>query len=70
MPQQLSNLAQRSALAQHLGGQSMAKLVCPFGRGVDAGTFERMPNQGANATRPAKGADRGFSAQEYAAAGC
>jgi hypothetical protein len=40
MPQQLANLAQRSALAQHLGGQSMAKLVCPGGRGLDASTFE------------------------------
>jgi hypothetical protein len=66
MPQQLSNLAQRSALAEHLSSQSMTKLVRPFGSGVYACTFERMSNDGSNPTRPEKGADRRFGTQEYA----
>jgi len=66
MPQQLSNLAQRSALAEHLSGQSMTKLVRPFGCGVNAGTFEGMSNDGSNRARPEKGTDRCFGTQEYA----
>jgi hypothetical protein len=65
MPQQLSNLAQRSALAEHLSSQSMTKLVRPFGSSVNAGTFERMSNDGSNPTRPEKGSDRRFGTQEY-----
>jgi hypothetical protein len=66
MPQQLSNLAQRSAFAEHLSGQSMTKLVRPFGCGVNAGTFKGMPNDGSNPARPEKGSDRRFGSQEYA----
>ena len=67
MTQQLADLAERGAVAQHLGGQSMAKLMCSCGRGVNAGALKRMPNDRSNATWAAKAADRGFGAQKYAA---
>ena len=69
MTQQITNLAERGAVSQHLGGQPMAKLVGSGGGGLDAGAFERMPNDGPYAARPNKSANRGFGAQKYAATG-
>ena len=40
MTQQIANLTERGAVAQHLAGQAMAKLVCASGRGVNASAFE------------------------------
>ena len=49
MAQQLADLAERSTMAQHLGGQSMTELVCACGRRIDAGALEPMANERANA---------------------
>ena len=62
MTQQLADLTERGALPQHLGGQSMAKLMCSLSGRVYAGALERMPNDRSNATGTAKAADRGFGA--------
>ena len=69
MPQYVADLAERSALAQHLGGQSMAKLVCSVSRRMDPGTLERMTNDRSNATGTLKATDRGLGAQKYASTG-
>ena len=58
MTQHLADLAERGAVAQHLGGQSMAKLMGARGGRIDAGALERMPNDRSNATGTAKAADR------------
>jgi len=43
MPQHFADFSQRGAVAKHPSGQSVAKLMCALGRGLDArapeGTF-------------------------------
>ena len=70
MAQQLANFAQRGTLAQHLGGQAVTKLMGSFGGGINAGALERMPNDGSNATRSPKAADRGFARAKTRAGWC
>jgi hypothetical protein len=60
MTQQLADLTERGALTQHLGGQSMAKLMCSVSRRIYSGALEGMPNNRSNATGTLKAADRGF----------
>jgi hypothetical protein len=51
VPQHRSNLGERGALAEHLSGQSMSKLVgAVSGRGVNPRTPEAMANNRPNAT--------------------
>ena len=69
MAEDAANLAERSALAQHLGGQSMAKLVCSVSRRMDPGTLEGMTNDRSNAAGTLKAIDRGLGAQKYASTG-
>ena len=47
--QHVANLAERGALAHHLGGQAVTKLVTAARRRVDSGTFERMANHRSDA---------------------
>ena len=54
MPQQLADLAQRGAVTQHLGGQSMTELMGSCGRRIDTRTQERVPNDRSNGTRTEK----------------
>ncbi len=42
MTQNITDFSQRGALAQHLGGQSMPKLMCSVRRRLDASALERM----------------------------
>jgi hypothetical protein len=56
-------------MAQHVGSQSVAKLMCSRSWGVDASALERVPNNGTDATCSAKAGDRRLRAQEYPAAG-
>ena len=69
MTQYLTDLAQRSALAQQLARQPMAKLMRTVSRRLNAGTLERMTNDGANPTGPPKTAKRCFGTQKYPPAG-
>lgn len=54
MPQQLTDLAQRGAVTQHLGGQSMTELMGSCGGRINTRTQERVPNDRSNSTRPRK----------------
>ena len=54
MTQQLADLTERGAVAQHLRGQSMTELMGACGRGIDAGALECMPNDGSHAAGPTK----------------
>jgi len=51
VPQHRSYLGERGALAEHLSGQSMSKLMgAVSGRGVNPRTLEAMVNNRPNAT--------------------
>ena len=52
MTQHFTNLGQRCAVAQHLGGKPVAKLMRTLGGRNDAGAFECMPNERSNGTLP------------------
>ena len=54
MSQQLADLAQRGAVTQHLGGQSMPELMGSCGGRIDTRTQERVPNDCSNGTRTEK----------------
>jgi hypothetical protein len=69
MPQHFADLVERGTLAQHLGGQAMAELMCPRGGSIYAGPFERAPNDTAKTARSPKAVDRSLGTQEHAAAG-
>ena len=69
MTQHVANLAERGAVAQHLGGQPMAKLVCSVSRRIDAGTLERMTHDGADTTGTSKAANGGLGPQKYTPTG-
>ena len=44
MTEQITDLAERSASAQHLRGQPMAKLMRSQGGGIDAAALQAMPH--------------------------
>ena len=48
MTQQLTDLGQGSAVAQHRGGQPVAKRMCSFRGCIDAGAFDRMLDDRSN----------------------
>jgi len=68
VPQQLADLSQRCAVAQHVGSKAVAKLVCTVGWGVDAVPQDRASNHASDCTGTE--APIGCAgAQEQAAAG-
>ena len=69
MSQYLADFGQRSAVAQHLGRQPVAKLMGTRCRGLDAGAPERMPNDRSYGTLAEKSADGSSAAQKHATAG-
>ena len=69
MTQQLADLAQRGAMTQHLGGQSMAKLMGSCGGRIDAGTQECVTNDRSDGTRTEKATDGSSGAQKHAPTG-
>jgi len=60
MTQHLADLTERGALPQHLGGQSMAKLMGAMSGRLYVGALEGMPNNRSNAASTAKAAEWGF----------
>jgi hypothetical protein len=64
MAQYLADLTERGSLTQHLGRQSMAKLMCSVGGRVYFGTLEGMPDNGSHTAGALKAAERGFGTQE------
>jgi hypothetical protein len=48
MPQEFADFSQRRALAQHLGGQGVPKLMRTFSRTLDSGTCQRMSDNRAH----------------------
>jgi hypothetical protein len=62
--QQLADLAERGPRAQHLGGQTMTKLMCSISGGFNTGAREATPNNQSNGTA-AKAPDGSFGAQKY-----
>ena len=69
MPQYLADFGQRSAAAQHLGGQRVTKLMGARGWGLDAGALECMTNDRPNGTLAHKAADGSFAAQKHTTTG-
>lgn len=62
MSQQLADLAQRGAVTQHLGGQSMTELMGSCGGRIDTRTQERVPNDRSKGARTEKAAEGSFGA--------
>jgi hypothetical protein len=65
MTEQLPDLAQGSAFAQHLGGQAMAKLVRAFGGRIDPSALQCMPNDRADTSNTDKATRWGASAHKH-----
>jgi hypothetical protein len=69
MPQQLTNLTERGAPAQHLAGQSVTKLMRAFGWCLNCGAFQRMLNNGSDTASTLEPAVWRFGAQKDAPTG-
>ena len=69
MPQHLADLAERSALAQHLSGESVAKLMCSSCWGINARTLECMPNDRSNTAGTLKASDGSLRTHKHATTG-
>ena len=66
MTQHLTDLRQRRALAQHVSGQGMPKLMRAAMRRINLGTRKRVVHDRADAVGSIQqGADRSQGAQEY-----
>jgi hypothetical protein len=64
MTQQLTDLTERGALTQHLGRQSMTKLMGSVGGRGYFGALERVSDNGSHTTGALKTAKRRFGTQE------
>jgi hypothetical protein len=62
--QHRTDLGERRALAQHLSGQSVTKLMRSASWGIDPCTLEAMANNRSNATCTSEAANGGFDAQK------
>ena len=62
MAQHLADLTERGALPQHLGRQSMAKLMGSISGCVYSGALEGMPHKRRYAAGALKAAERSFGA--------
>ena len=69
MAQHFSDLAERCPLPQHLGRQSMAKLMGSVSGSLQAGALEAMSNDRSHATGALKAAEGRFGAQKDTPAG-
>jgi hypothetical protein len=69
MAQNLTNIGQRSALAQHLARQCMPELMRTLPRRIDAGPREGVPDDRQHRYRALEATNRCFCAQKYKSAG-
>jgi len=69
MTQDLADLVERSPLAQHLGGQSMAELMSPVRRGIDPGALDGTANDTCEAAGALKAMHGRSGTQKYSPRG-
>ena len=67
MVQNLADLCQRSAVAEHMRGQTVAEQVCPFQRGIQPSPVQCTRDNSINSRGVAQAAVRRFRAQEHTA---
>lgn len=68
MAQNLTNIGQGSALAQHLARQCMPELMCPLPRRIDADPRESVPDDRQHRYRALEATNRCLCAQKYKSA--
>jgi hypothetical protein len=69
MAQNLTNIGQGGALAQHLARQCMPELMRTLPRRIDAGPRESVPDDRQHRYRALEATNRCFCAQKYKSAG-
>jgi hypothetical protein len=69
MPQQLTDLLQRSSLMEHLGGQGVSEQMGTGAGRLHAGSFERAGDKGGDSDGVGESLEWGSQANENASAG-